>query len=144
MIPFRGITAMQCYVFTAFWSCGRILISWHCSLFSFMDSEGEGKPAMLKFEAVLKRSTFSPLLHIHYYHNSGTTVITEAANQTDLKNWWTLSGIFEWRLKDRSIGHRRIMSEADLLCGMQTKAKCKKEYHLVLFISWILCRHLLT
>lgn len=44
----------------------------------------------------------------------------------DLKNWWTLSGTFGWRVKKGSIGCRRVMSEADLLCGMQTKAKCKK------------------
>jgi len=31
-----GITVMQCYVFTAFWSCGRILITWHCSTIIFI------------------------------------------------------------------------------------------------------------
>lgn len=60
-----------------------------------MNSEDGGKFAMLKFEAVLQLSTLSPLLHIHYYHNSRTTDITEQANQMDLKNRGTLSRIFD-------------------------------------------------
>lgn len=142
MIPFSGITVMQCYVFTALWSCVRILISWHCSPIIFI-YELRGWREICHAKIWSSPLTFyCESIAAHTQWNN--SAVTEEANPMDLKSRGTLSVIFWWTAKERSIICRKVKYEAGLLCAMQTKAKWKKKYHLFLFINWSVCRHLLT